>query len=270
MPDRITEKHSAALSPHVLYLILDLLLQRWSPSGQAYKNWKEFYTQEELKDIVVCGTLAGICAGLVLDHKTYATCLVDEAGQAAEPDVLRLPWRARRIILCCDHQQLPPNSQHPSMRMSLMERLISKPGMPSNVLACQYRMPPEIAAWPSQYFYEDRLQHVKPPTRPQDLPRGFPWPAQRPFAFVNVNGSEVTIGRSRGNNREVTTIRDIVKKMLLDKDNKPTDIGVITPYNGQKHLLQGLLAKDVVVGSIDAFQGNELRIIILSLVHVFA
>ena len=53
----------------------------------------------------------------------------------------------------------------------------------------------------------------------------------------------------------------------------PSDIGVITPYNGQKTLLKNLLSstqpaiEGVEVNTVDGFQGREKRVIIFSAVR---
>lgn len=138
--------------------------------------------------------------------------------------------------------------------------------MPCDVLDCQYRMPPEIGSWPNIYFYENKVQDMKPTTKAQDLPRGFPWPAQRPLAFVNVNGSEMKSGDSFSNTSAGKRIKDIVQSLLLEGRNEASDIGIITLYRDQKEFLLKTLPRGVLVDSVDASQGDELPIIILSLV----
>lgn len=120
--DRIAKKHFAVLSPYSLQLMLTRALQQCSSSEkESYKNYIPYYIEQELENKVVCGTLAGIGSDVALENKTYTTSLVDEAGQITELDMLAVFSRALRIICVGDHQQLPPNSQHPFMHLSFLE-----------------------------------------------------------------------------------------------------------------------------------------------------
>lgn len=66
-------------------------------------------------------------------------------------------------------------------------------------------------------------------------------------------------------------IIEILKHGINKRKISPTDIGVITPYRKQCSKIQNELdknrIKDIQVGSVEQFQGQEKQIIILSTVR---
>ena len=62
-------------------------------------------------------------------------------------------------------------------------------------------------------------------------------------------------------------MRNIVTQLLSCSRNQAADIGVITPYAGQIQSLEKVLPTGIRIGSVDAFQGLEQGVIILSLVR---
>ena len=82
----------------------------------------------------------------------------------------------------------------------------------------------------------------------------FPWPdTQKPTFFYSVYGSEeiASSGTSFLNRAEAATVERIVSRFLQSGGVSPSDIGVITPYEGQRAFIvnyfkhQGKLAHDV-------------------------
>ena len=125
---------------------------------------KDFVSKPDLA--VHIGTLDSFGMGPVLQNLNYDFALVDESGQATEPNVLAIASSCQRLCLVGDQQQLPPQSCVQLMRRSLLERLSKQHGFELVVLEEQYRMLPAIAAWPSAYFYGGRLQSMLPSPSP--------------------------------------------------------------------------------------------------------
>jgi len=125
---------------------------------------KDFVSKPDLA--VHIGTLDSFGMGPVLQNLNYDFALVDESGQATEPNVLAIASSCQRLCLVGDQQQLPPQSCVELMRRSLLERLSKQHGFELVVLEEQYRMLPAIAAWPSAYFYGGRLQSMLPSPSP--------------------------------------------------------------------------------------------------------
>ena len=129
------------------------------------KSWKEkrkSIYQELLSTTnpIHSGTLDSFGQGPILHDQTYDFSLVDEAGQATEPAILPVANSCKRLCLVGDPQQLPPFSNEVLMQHSLLDRLSSTYGFEMVMLEIQYRMFPQIAAWPSYYFYNEQLQSL--------------------------------------------------------------------------------------------------------------
>jgi regulator of nonsense transcripts 1 len=107
----------------------------------------------------------------------------------------------------------------------------------------------------------------------------FPWPIKsKPMFFWSVAGMEEisASGTSYLNRTEASYVEKIVTH-LLKMGVESSQIGVITPYDGQKKYVQehmrrsGSLAASVYeaieVNSVDAFQGREKEIMLVSCVR---
>ena len=112
---------------------------------------------------IVFSTLASSSRRVFRDVANgFDTVLVDEAAQANETATL-IPFLhgARRCVLVGDPQQLPSTvlsraAKASLFQRSLFERFVSLGARPV-LLSVQYRMHPEIRAWPSREFYDNRL-----------------------------------------------------------------------------------------------------------------
>uniref|UniRef100_A0A915IER4 DNA helicase n=1 Tax=Romanomermis culicivorax TaxID=13658 RepID=A0A915IER4_ROMCU len=107
----------------------------------------------------------------------------------------------------------------------------------------------------------------------------FQWPQpDKPAFFWSTSGQEEISGSGTSylNRTEASNVEKLVTK-FLKSGLKPQQIGVITPYEGQRAYIvqymqyQGSLHSklylEVEVASVDAFQGREKDIIILSCVR---
>ncbi|KAJ1919672.1 ATP-dependent RNA helicase [Mycoemilia scoparia] len=240
--------------------------------------------QEILKhaDVVLC-----TCAGAGdprLSRLKFRSVLIDESTQSSEPECLiPLVTGVKRIVFVGDHQQLGPvisNNKvaQAGLIMSLFERLILL-GLRPHRLEVQYRMHPCLSEFPSNYFYEGSLQNgVSAPERLRPEV-DFPWPSpQNPMMMYSCLGSEEVAanGSSFLNRVEAANCEKVVSR-LLKAGIKPEQIGIITPYEGQRSWMvqqlssAGCMSADVCtrieILSVDAFQGREKDYIILSCVR---
>ena len=185
------------------------------------------------------------------------------------------------MILVGDHCQLGPvvmckKAGSAGLCQSLFERLVVL-GIRPIRLQVQYRMHPALSQFPSSVFYEGSLQNgVNPSDRSAS---GFNWPVpDKPMFFYKCHGQEeiASSGTSYLNRAEAAVVEKITTR-LLKAGVKPEQIGIITPYEGQRsYLVQFMqfngplhtkLYQDVEVASVDAFQGREKDYIILSCVR---
>lgn len=232
---------------------------------------------------VICTTAIGAGDGRLRSMK-FAAVLLDEATQAVEPEALiPLVHGPRQVVLVGDHRQLGPvvlnkKAVKAGFAQSLFERLIQL-GIRPVRLQVQYRMHPCLSEFPSNMFYEGALQNgiTQGDRARRDV--DFPWPnPDAPMFFLASVGTEElsASGTSFLNRTEASHVEKIVTR-LLKAGVLPSQIGVITPYDGQRaylvHYMQSSgslpseLYAQVEVASVDAFQGREKDYIILSCVR---
>ncbi|GIL83982.1 hypothetical protein Vretifemale_12713 [Volvox reticuliferus] len=136
-------------------------------------------------------------------------------------------------------------------------------GLESHMLDTQYRMHPEIAAFPAQHFYGGRLRNgANTPGIP------LPAPLTRRVTFVHVEGWERGVGQSFENLAQEEEACRWVHELLHHNRGslEARDIGIITPYRQMVNRLKHRLSKthpSLEVATVDGFQGREKRVILL-------
>jgi regulator of nonsense transcripts 1 len=232
---------------------------------------------------VICCTCVG-AGDPRLSKMTFRTVLIDEATQACEPECLiPLVLGCKQAVLVGDHQQLGPvimnkKASKAGLTQSMFERLVLL-GIRPIRLQVQYRMHPCLSAFPSNMFYEGSLANGITVAERTRSSLQFEWPDKsNTMYFWNTFGREEisSSGTSYLNRLEATHVEQIVTQ-LLKAGIHPSQIGVITPYEGQRSYLvtnmqsRGTLPKDtykdIEVASVDAFQGREKDYIILTCVR---
>jgi regulator of nonsense transcripts 1 len=182
------------------------------------------------------------------------------------------------------------------LSQSLFERLVVL-GIRPFRLEVQYRMHPELSQFPSNFFYEGSLQNGVC-AEERRLKFDFPWPVPEcPMFFLVTQGLEEIAGSGTSylNRTEAANVEKITTR-FLKSGIKPEQIGIITPYEGQRaYLVQYMqyqgslhskLYQEIEIASgnifhlifvalyyfffplpVDAFQGREKDIILLSCVR---
>ncbi|KAG7153385.1 Regulator of nonsense transcripts 1-like, partial [Homarus americanus] len=222
---------------------------------------------------VICCTCVG-AGDPRLARLKFHSILIDEI-----PVVLG----AKQVILVGDHCQLGPvvmckKASRAGLSQSLFERLVVL-GIRPFRLTVQYRMHPQLAQFPSNFFYEGSLQNGVADADRTMKGVSFPWPqADKPQFFYVTSGQEEIAGSGTSylNRTEASSVEKLVTR-FLNSGVKPEQIGVITPYEGQRAYLvqymqyQGPLNQKLYqrleVASVDAFQGREKDLIIMSCVR---
>ena len=234
---------------------------------------------------VIACTLAG-AANPVLSGQHYHTLFVDEAAQALEAACWIALQKADRVVFAGDHQQLPPTVKCPeAMRsglgVTLMEHAAKKLPECVRLLTVQYRMNEELMRFSSDWFYDGKLT-AAPEVHHRSILSDLDAPLQWVDTAVLDSGEEfVGNGYGRINKEEAQlTVRVLCQyadrvgmRRLLDEC---VDIGVISPYRAQVQYLRKIirqcatlkpLRRQITVNTVDAFQGQERDIIIVSLVR---
>lgn len=234
---------------------------------------------------IVCCTCAGAQDARLI-KSVFRTVLIDESTQACEPEVMiPITKGAKQVILIGDHQQLGPvildkGARKAGLSQSLFERMIALGQIPYR-LEVQYRMHPALSEFPSNMFYEGSLQNGVVLYDREWPGLTFPWPVPSfPMMFwANFGKEEVSsLGMSYLNRVEAMNVEKIISRLFRD-GVQPSQIGVITPYEGQRAYLTNFmqinsliaekraLYEEVEISSVDAFQGREKDFIILSCVR---
>ena len=198
---------------------------------------------------------------------------VDEAGQVSLANLVAMSNAADNLVLIGDPRQLPQVLQgaHPyPANLSCLDWIL---GEDQNVtpelgifLPETWRMHPDLCAYISSQFYQDRLKShfstARQSVEARNVPRCGAW-------RVSVAHE----GRAQICPEEIEAIRKTIERLLdgtwTDRDGqsrpvRASDIIVVAPYNAQVNALSDALP-DIRVGTVDKFQGQEAPIALVSM-----
>ncbi|XP_020886288.1 uncharacterized ATP-dependent helicase C29A10.10c isoform X2 [Arabidopsis lyrata subsp. lyrata] len=211
--------------------------------------------------------------------------VIDEAAQASEVGVLPpLALGAARCVLVGDPQQLPATVISKAAGTLLYSRSLFErfqlAGCPTLLLTVQYRMHPQIRDFPSRYFYQGRLKDSESiSSAPDEI--YYKDPVLRPYLFFNISHGRESHRGGSVSYENVDEARFCVgvymhlQKTLKSLGAGKVSVGVITPYKLQlkclKHEFGNALGQDelkeIYINTVDAFQGQERDVIIMSCVR---
>ncbi len=236
--------------------------------SEIYNQIKEI--KEEIKNELIDN--AGIIActnstsgsDLLLD-KTFDFVIIDEAAQASIPSTMIPILKANRFILIGDHFQLPPvvvNSEAKALGLnnSLMNYLYKLYPYFLTRLNHQYRMNQTINDLVSSMFYDGKLISDRSVRNKKILDGNI-------IDVISVQGNELMNKDSKSfyNLEEIEVVKETVLNLLKENIN-PSMIGIISPYKAHVKKLREIF-EDIEIDTVDAFQGREKEIIIISLVR---
>uniref|UniRef100_A0A7N0ZSZ6 Uncharacterized protein n=1 Tax=Kalanchoe fedtschenkoi TaxID=63787 RepID=A0A7N0ZSZ6_KALFE len=211
--------------------------------------------------------------------------VIDEAAQASEVAILPpLSLGAARCVLVGDPQQLPATVISKAAgsllySRSLFERF-QQGGCPTMLLSVQYRMHPQIRDFPSRYFYQGRLIDSESVTSLPDE-KYYQDRLLRPYIFYDIShGRESHRGGSVSyeNLHEAqfcVQLYEHLQRTLKSMGSGKISVGIITPYKLQlkcirrefEHIINSEEGNDLYINTVDAFQGQERDVIIMSCVR---
>ncbi|XP_028932864.1 protein ZGRF1 isoform X2 [Ornithorhynchus anatinus] len=234
--------------------------------------------RELLKQVRVVGATCAACPFPCMNNLKFPVVILDECSQITEPASL-LPiarFECEKLVLVGDPKQLPPTIQgsdcaHDNgLEQTLFDRLCTM-GHHAVLLRTQYRCHPAISAIANDLFYEGNLIDGISERDRSPLLDWLPT-----LCFYNVNGTE-QIGRDNSfhNLAEAAFTLKLIQS-LIASGIEASAIGVITLYKSQMNQLCNLFSaghsdypniKAVQVSTVDAFQGAEKEVIVLSCVR---
>ncbi|XP_076431048.1 5'-3' DNA helicase ZGRF1 isoform X5 [Peromyscus maniculatus bairdii] len=231
-----------------------------------------------LKQVRVVGITCAACPFPCMNDLKFPVVVLDECSQMTEPASL-LPiarFESEKLILVGDPKQLPPTIQgsdaahENGLEQTLFDRLCLM-GYKPILLRTQYRCHPVISAIANDLFYEGNLMDGISETERSPVLEWLPT-----LCFYNVTGAEqVESENSFQNVAEAAFTLKLIQSLLVS-GVAGSMIGVITLYKSQMYKICHLLSavdighpdiKAVQVSTVDAFQGAEKEIIILSCVR---
>lgn len=246
--------------------------------------------QQEIIDgaHVLCATLSGSGHDMFRNlNVEFETVIIDEAAQCIELSALiPLKYGCSKCILVGDPEQLPPtvlsrSAQSFGYEQSLFVRMQRNHPNDVHLLDTQYRMHPEISAFPSQQFYNSRLVDGEGMSKLREKP----WHTSTilgPYRFFDVEGVQTKEARGHSfiNIPELNAAIKLYERLKTDYRNYDFTgkIGIITSYKAQLNELKARFRQrfgddvfeEIEFNTTDAFQGRECEIIIFSCVRAKA
>ncbi len=227
---------------------------------------REWYGDAPADAAVVAATNGSAAA---IDRQ-FDLAIIDEATQTTTVASMIPMASADTVVLAGDHRQLPPFSRteeppETAAGLSLFEHVYTEGGVFEGVglqLRTQYRMHRDIAYFPNREFYDRSLRTGL------DVD---PLPDREPVVGYDIGGTERREGTSYANPEEARLVAHLVDRLPDEVD--PGDVGVITPYAAQVRAIEDRLADRVpgadrvTVDTVDAFQGSERPVVLISFVR---
>ncbi|KAF4674802.1 hypothetical protein FOL47_008680 [Perkinsus chesapeaki] len=206
--------------------------------------------------------------------------IIEEAGELLECQLissLSSP-KLEHVVLIGDHQQLRPKinafelCRKNHFDISLFERLINL-NVPFAKLSTQLRMRPEVSQLVKHFYADGLIDHER--VKKYDRVGG----VATDVYFLDHRELEQSFeGTSKKNDYEARFVTSFALYLVRSQQYQPEDITLLTPYIGQKRLMRSYLDpeiranknKEIVgvrVATIDDYQGEENKVVILSLVR---
>ncbi|KAM9381941.1 5'-3' DNA helicase ZGRF1 [Phaethornis superciliosus] len=287
-------KITKAILPHSLHAgsgneneqlkeLLALMKEDLTPAEKIYvrksiEQHKLGTNKTILQQVKVVGATCAACPFPCLNALKFPVVMLDECSQMTEPASL-LPiarFQCEKLVLVGDPKQLPPTIQgsesvhEKGLEQTLFDRLCLMGHKPI-LLRTQYRCHPAISAIANKLFYGGNLIDG---VSEEDRSPLLDWLPT--LCFYSVNGVEqIERDNSFYNMAEVHFTVKLIQS-LIASGIEGSAIGVITLYKSQMCKIQNVLSsvhseafdtKPVQVSTVDAFQGAEKEIIVLSCVR---
>ena len=237
--------------------------------------------------------VAGTCIGVgAAQDITYDLCILDEASKATATEAMVPLSRARRWIMLGDLQQLPPfqdealrndelleryGLQREDLKVTLFSHLLAHAPDPAKVrLSSQRRMVRQIGDLISVCFYNGRLD-----TKTEGNDRALHDHIGRAVVWISTSKLPRRYEeQTHASLRNKTECEQVVRQLrslsaFAEKTGSNYSICVLTPYSRQVAELAHRILPEVArwerlnieIRTVDAYQGREADIAIVSLVR---
>lgn len=248
--------------------------------------------------VVTTAATSGLLYTLGLHGGHFSHVFVDEAGQLTEPECLLalglVNKASGQIVVAGDPEQLGPVVHSAVARsfglgQSFLHRLCGsvlyqaqrmddlswmyEPHLVTQ-LRRNYRSHPDVLAVPSRLFYHDGLVALADREKQEGVLGWAELPNPScPLLFHGLVSDDCQEGDSPSWFNPAEAFQAVrYAKSLIEFGLKAQDIGIITPYRKQVEKIRVLLvtfglAGGIKVGSVEEFQGQERKAVIVSTVR---
>ena len=214
-----------------------------------------------------------------LENCEFDTVVFDEASQVTLPLALMAMRRGARFVFIGDQKQLPPVLLARSILDDIPGSIFAKltaHNVDSVMLTDTYRLNRELAAWPSQAFYDGRLRPAGPnrdrtlSLRPREDGDPFDAALRDAASLVFIPTLDDT---ARSRNPDDAQLVASLCAAALAGGLAPHEIGIVTPFRAHGRTVRSALveafgwhtARAIVADTVERMQGQERELIILSL-----
>lgn len=271
----------------------------------GHRNFDEFLAKTRRVVAGTCVGLGQ--SQIRLEENAFDWVIVDEAARCTSGELAVPLQLGSRVILVGDQRQLRPMIDYSVKKglrkefrgldnvlaKSDFERAFDSPygRRNSRVLDEQYRMTPVISDLVSEIFYAPHGVALRPSDarEPDAAFDGLPADLSLPVTWFDTSElpdaeeSSRNMGRDIWNGAEITSVMSLLQRLareegLVEKLSKRNDpaIGVICMYSEQKRRIQREWSQQhfseafrriVTIDTVDAYQGKENAIVIVTLVR---
>lgn len=272
---------------------LDTMNSRRNTRGADWWNltrkWGEHFEQLTKEFLPIWITVNLSAQNIPLKSGLFDLLVIDEASQCDIASAIPLIFRAKRVVIIGDPHQLkhistikdknekkiasendvlelhPVYSYREKSLYDLGERIISYVNQKTSKLETHYRSHHQIISFSNEFIYSKYGINLNYATNESKLAQmneyGVKWIDVRGRAKRN------STGKSWINKEEASTIRKILKYIMDENRDVELSYGIVTPFGGQADLITEYVRKldaDILVGTVDKFQGDEKDVMIFS------
>lgn len=268
---------------------LDALLKRYKANKGAIRSEDYAVFERVLPALPIWVTTALSPQALPLVAGLFDVVIIDEATQCTVTNLLPLVFRAKRLVVIGDPEQLPaipvltPGAEQAlavtyevdewldllghAQQNVYSTAVQSLPRMFSDVIALveHYRSHPLIIGFSNQHVYQRQLR-LRKQAGEQEGSRIAGGIHGLDVKGVAERGER---GRSWMNRPEAEAVVDTIGRIRSDESLGHLSIGVVSPFRAQVYLVQELaeeagLTANLVVGTAHRFQGDERDVVLFS------
>lgn len=218
-----------------------------------------------------------------LANVEFDTVIIDEASQVTVPMGLLGMLNAKKWAVVGDHKQLRPviksvsTSDGSAPANSSLFTFLYNRYNDQRWLKYHYRSHKDIIGFAQKYIYSDKINiDDSCPQGPSETDHEYESQGEKvatasPVTVVDIDGEQQWRRQFSGsvNPEEVKVVTEIVEAIINSSDISADDLGIITPFRGQRSLIADELTDhgNIEISTVDGFQGRERDVIIFSAVN---